>query len=808
MFSVPFLSSRKTSISRRNRRSGRSRTAFEPRRMRVEPLEDRRLLSVVPDWVLGAGGPRTDTSAAVATDSIGNVYVTGKFEREADFDGDGIADAHSTDNPLDSSMYLAKYASSGAFEWVRVGNGLRKQWPSYVSGTGVAVDADDNVYVTGDFMEGLDLNGDMTSDLTSKLSSNFVVKYSSNGDYVWSTAAPVVNVLDQCSGIAIDDNDPDRANWAVYITGHSAADHPQTDNGAGYVAKLSAANGQMAWKRLWNPLTNSLHHGVDVDELGSVYVTGTFVDGFDVTNDGSVDVMAEGSHAFAIKYSSVGNVQWWTSLDVVSSGDNLDLFDGSVYIAGRYGVTKLDAVDGTTLWNQPIGAYNYSTDIAVATDGTAYLTGTFGGTPDLDGDGAPDLISAGGSDAFLATLDSQGHLLNAWGLGGVDYDRGYGVASDGAGNIYVTGCFTSTATFPTGDVLESCGGYDTFLLRLAAESDPPNTSPVAVDDLYAVNEDAILTSVPSVLANDSDADGDSLTAVLVALPAYGSLEFNADGSFTYTPAANFNGADSFSYAISDGNGGTDTATVSLTIAAVNDAPDAADDTASTVQNASVVIWPFANDSDIDGDGLTVSAVDSTSLEGGAITNNTDGTVTYTPPVDFMGTDSFRYTLSDGNGGEDTATVVVTVTRLNDAPVAADDAFSTEEDTLLVISVPGLLGNDTDADGDPLTAALVTEPANGTLTLNSDGSFSYDPVLHFHGTDSFTYQANDTLADSNVATVTITVSSVNDAPVASDDTATTDEGMAVTVEVLANDTDVDGDSLSVTTVTQPSHGAAA
>ncbi|NLY00660.1 MAG: tandem-95 repeat protein, partial [Rhodopirellula sp.] len=619
MFSVPFLSSRKTSSSRRNRRSGRSHAPFKSRRMRVESLEDRRLLSVVPDWVLGAGGPQTDGSSAVATDTAGNVYVTGTFQGEADFDGDGISDAHG--NSL-NSMYLAKYAPSGAFEWVRAGNALKNVFGAGAEGQDVSVDADGNVYVLGNFYPSLDLNGDMASDVKTTYASNFVVKYSPDGNYLWSSSAPVLKQVDKgYGGIAVNDNG-DRGSWSVYITGYSAEDS-QIGISTGYVAKLGAANGQMAWKRLWGSLTidgSSYVSDVDVDELGCVYVTGTFVDGFDVTNDGTIDVMDEGRHAFAVKYSSVGDVLWWTSLDVVSTGNNLDFLDGSVYIAGSYGVTKLDAVGGTILWNQPIGAYNYSADIAVAADGTAYLAGTFGGTRDLDGDGATDLISAGSADAFLAALDSEGHLLNAWGMGGVGDDRGYGVATDGAGNVYMTGWFGSTAGFPTGGVLESCGSYDIFLLRMSAAD--PNNTPLAVNDAYMVGEDAILTvAAPGVLANDSDADGDPLTAVLVAGPASGSLVFNADGSFTYTPVANFNGDDSFSYAISDGNGGTDTAMVSLTIAAVNDAPDAVDDTASTVQNASVVIWPLANDSDIDGDGLTVSAVDSTSLEGGAITNN-------------------------------------------------------------------------------------------------------------------------------------------------------------------------------------------
>jgi hypothetical protein len=158
---------------------------------------------------------------------------------------------------------------------------------------------------------------------------------------------------------------------------------------------------------------------------------------------------------------------------------------------------------------------------------------------------------------------------------------------------------------------------------------------------------------------------------------------------------------------------------------------------------------------VDGDTLTVAVVSQGS--NGSVTINPNGTVTYTPNPNFHGSDSFTYTLADGKGGTDIATVTVTV---NDAPVAGNDGYTTTAGAALTVPAPGVLGNDSDVDGGPLSAELVSGPANGTLTLNPDGSFTYTPSAGFSGTDSFTYRAGDGSAVSGTATVTITVSAAD------------------------------------------------
>lgn len=321
-----------------------------------------------------------------------------------------------------------------------------------------------------------------------------------------------------------------------------------------------------------------------------------------------------------------------------------------------------------------------------------------------------------------------------------------------------------------------------------------NSVPVAMDDLVSASEDT--TAVVNVLSNDSDTEGEPLTVIAVGTPANGAA--STDGTtVSYMPAAEFSGTDVFTYTIDDnsagtGSGGSATATITVTVNAVNDAPLAVDDSGSTLMNNSVTIMPLANDSDIEGDTLTLSAV-GTPGNGTAAISGTD--VVYTPTASFVGTDSFSYTVDDGNGGNDTATITVTVTFVNGAPTAADDSETTAEDTAVVISV---LTNDSGPQSDPLTVTGVGLPSNGTNSTDG-ATVTYTPTVNFSGTDTFTYTIGDGNGSSAQATVTVTVTAVNDAPAAADDSANTMVNTLATILALANDSDVDGDTLSILTV---------
>jgi VCBS repeat-containing protein len=163
---------------------------------------------------------------------------------------------------------------------------------------------------------------------------------------------------------------------------------------------------------------------------------------------------------------------------------------------------------------------------------------------------------------------------------------------------------------------------------------------------------------------------------------------------------------------------------------------------------------LTNDSDADGDPLTAVLVSDVS--NGSLSLNSDGSFSYTPNANFNGSDSFTYTANDGTADSNTATVSITVNAVNDPPTAAGDSYTTDEGTTLNVAAPGVLTNDSDPESDPLTAVLVSDVSNGTLNLAADGSFTYTPAPGFAGTDSFTYRANDGQADSNLATVSVSV----------------------------------------------------
>ncbi|RUM65490.1 MAG: hypothetical protein DSZ03_02705, partial [Sulfurimonas sp.] len=292
-----------------------------------------------------------------------------------------------------------------------------------------------------------------------------------------------------------------------------------------------------------------------------------------------------------------------------------------------------------------------------------------------------------------------------------------------------------------------------------------NAPPVAVDDATGTNQNIPVT-IP-VLSNDSDPDGDPLQVTEVTDGAHGVVTLDPNsGNPVYTPNPGFIGTDTFTYTISDGHGGFDTATVTVTINAPvtpppsNTPPHAANDAIVTDEDIPVVIAVLNNDNDSNGDPLSVIAV----------TNGANGTVTidpvsgnpiYTPNENFNGEDTFTYTISDGHGGFDTATVTVTVNPVNDAPTAEDDTAATQQNTPVVIDV---LDNDNDVENalDPTTLTIITPPMHGTLEIDPvSGAVTYTPDPDYQGSDQFEYSVADNEGVvSNPAVVNIVVGDIS------------------------------------------------
>src|SRR5215472_6138262 len=273
--------------------------------------------------------------------------------------------------------------------------------------------------------------------------------------------------------------------------------------------------------------------------------------------------------------------------------------------------------------------------------------------------------------------------------------------------------------------------------------DVKDAQPVAVDDSYSATANKPLTAdaAHGVLANDAAGGGGTLSAFLVSGPSHGTLLLNADGSFTYTPAAGFTGTDSFTYQASDGILTSNVATV--TIRVTDTPPVAVNDSYTGLANQPLTVTAgggvLANDAA--GGGGTLSAFLVSGPSHGTLLLNADGSFTYTPAAGFTGTDSFTYKASDGINTSNVATVTIRVT--DTPPVAVNDSYTgLANQPLTVTAGGGVLANDAAGGGGTLSAFLASGPSHGTLALNADGSFTYTPAAGFTGTDSFTYKASD------------------------------------------------------------------
>lgn len=346
-------------------------------------------------------------------------------------------------------------------------------------------------------------------------------------------------------------------------------------------------------------------------------------------------------------------------------------------------------------------------------------------------------------------------------------------------------------------------GLDSFTYKVNDTIDDSNTATITLDVRsnnqapvsdnlnITVNED----SVDNIITlNAIDGDGDPLTYVVVSQPTNGTVNCTQQNC-TYTPNVNYNGLDSFTYKSNDTIDDSNTATVSISVTPINDIPVTTDNSYSFMEDSTNnVIVLTAND--VDNDPLTYTVV--TQPSNGTL-NCTSGNCNYTPNASYSGSDSFTYKVNDGTVDSNTSIINITVNPINDTPVADNFNITVDEDS--VDNIVTLVA--TDADNDPLTYTIVTQPSNGILSCTQENCL-YTPNANYFGSDSFTYKANDGIVDSNTATVSITVNNINDAPTTSNNTYNFIENSTDNAIVLTAN-DVDNDILTYTVVTLPSNG---
>ncbi|WP_305785344.1 Ig-like domain-containing protein [Symbioplanes lichenis] len=468
---------------------------------------------------------------------------------------------------------------------------------------------------------------------------------------------------------------------------------------------------------------------------------------------------------------------------------------------GAHGVVSTDGL--TVTYTPDAGFHGTDTATYTVTDGrggydSAVINITVLNAPPV---AVPDAVRAQPQTATRVTVLANDTDANHDQLVVINVTAGaHGtvtVTADGDAVVYTSAAgFHGTDTFAY-TVSDGNGGTANGVVTVTV-----NAAPVATDDgprSTPTNQSVTI----DVLANDTDAENDTLTVSAGAPPAHGSIAVNPDGTIVYAPATGYSGPDSFTYTVTDPAGGTSSATVDVTVA--NAAPVAAPDNGySTKPGGSVDVSVLLNDTDanVGAGGQTLRVVSVTRPAHGTAEITAPGVVTYKAGT-WKGADTFTYTVSDGHGGTDTAVVTVLVD--NDVPQASGDSASAAAGTPVTIDV---LGNDTDPNGDALVVKTVYPPLDSSGatrgTVTTDGkTVVYTPPAGFRGTVSFGYTVVD--PDGQPSTALVTVDVANAAPVAVPDAAGTPYLKPVTVDALRNDTDPNGDKLTIVSRTQPAHG---
>jgi gliding motility-associated-like protein len=585
-----------------------------------------------------------------------------------------------------------------------------------------------------------------------------------------------------------------------------------------------------------------------------------------VANDATGDILlndtdVEGSTLTVTKYTIGGT----------------DYTIGTSHLIAGKGTVTINANGSYTF--VPVANFNGAVDVITytITDGTATASSTLTltVTPVNDAPVAnPDvnttaedvtLTVADGTagDILLNDTDVEGNTLTVtkYTIGGTDYTIGTSHLITGKGTVTINanGSYTFVPVVNFNGAVDVItytitDGTATASSTLTLTVTPVNDAPVANPDVNSTAEDVTLTvadgAAGDILLNDTDVEGSTLTVTKYTIggtdytigtsrliAGKGTVTINANGSYTFVPVANFNGAvDVITYTITDGTA-TASSTLTLTVTPVNDPPIAVADVSNTNKNTTLTVnvasGLLSNDTDVDGNTLTVTKYTIAGVVGDQTLNSTvtipgvgtinikaDGSYVFVPANNYDGAvPVITYTITDGTATA-SSTLTLTINSTNAAPVANPDVNTTAEDvTLTVTAANGLLNNDTDLDGNTLTVtkytiagvagdkALNSDVAItgvGTINIKADGSYVFVPAPNYNGTvPVISYTITDGIVTAS-STLTLTVTPVNDAPVANPDVNTTAEDVTLTVNaaggLIPNDTDVDGNTLTVTKYT--------
>ena len=318
-----------------------------------------------------------------------------------------------------------------------------------------------------------------------------------------------------------------------------------------------------------------------------------------------------------------------------------------------------------------------------------------------------------------------------------------------------------------------------------------NNAPIAIADSYTTSVNAAKTINP--MDNDKDPENQSISISFVGTPVSGTA-VKSGNSIVYTPSNNFVGSDSFTYTIADASGATSTSTISFTV--INHAPVAQNDIYSSPGNTQITISPMINDTDSDGQQISLLSV-STPSHGTAVKSGAN--IIYTPSLDYAGVDAFTYTISDASSA--TASASISITMTNNPPTAVNDAYST------IVNIPksvNPLSNDSDPDNQVITLVIAGTPSHGTLSITGN-IITYSPGSNYFGADSFTYTIADASGATSSSQIVFTI--INNAPIALSDSVSTTVNTVVNISPLQNDNDPDGQSISVINVGSATHGTA-